>query len=733
MTTKLLLRTTALTCALLLGMTLQAQFTTPTKVYNPSGKQHSSIAFANSNSCAEMNALEVTNKSLRKIDGGECTVTINLEYDESQFASPFMAYIVSSDAYAIVFDSELEGKMQGQVPVGTYDIVAFFQKDMTQYYTIKEQVEVSGDVNITLNPAECTNHISFKNYGPDGELQKLGLGHTDERTGEWIHDEDGDIDILHVTDCIYLKGITGFATWGWGFIGDVSEEQERTCPQLDIYVNDVSDRYLFAQSRLAFFEEIGQYGKLTSYLTWLSTDDVNSGEVANDPAEYVKCSDIYKYTPYGQNVNGEGFETVLWITINGVYDSYSSSYLGYFASKQNETYANETWVNIPERDMHYPQLELLMQTNFVDYEGMIANQWTGEQQLGFKGWTLGTPVCVKDGQLERQNFGHQLKTDNGLEPNRIYLKDMGIVMGERRFSYVFSPSPIMLTYPVEQAQGYINDNCPINAVNVINYENNGLINLVGLDNCYVGRNGETRWCNEGLSYTIKCNGEILETPQFNPNEKANYEMTMTNPNIEVDGLPGHNTTTVYFDQNQEDMTPPSIEMLHFKDADGKITDRFATATGGTMEFYASDFHYHYYPDLRNGVFECQPVEVVVEYAPYGTEDWNELTVEEIPEFYQEPGWGYFYRGSLAGVTGEGLNGWFDLRFRLEDASGNWQDQVVSPAFRIDDQAYSSVATVGSYNAREVARYNLAGQRVDANATGVVIIKMSDGTARKVIN
>ena len=83
--------------------------------------------------------------------------------------------------------------------------------------------------------------------------------------------------------------------------------------------------------------------------------------------------------------------------------------------------------------------------------------------------------------------------------------------------------------------------------------------------------------------------------------------------------------------------------------------------------------------------------------------------------------GLVHRGSLANVAGEGLNGWFDLRFRLQDASGNWMDQVVSPAFRIDDQAYSSVATVGSDNAREVARYNLAGQRVQKAVKGLYII------------
>ena len=721
-------------CAALLGFTLQAQVAQPTKVYNPSGKQHPSMSFAASNGLTDDSTPSLTNKSLRKIEGGDCTVTINLEYDAEQFASPFMAYIVSSDAYAIVFDFELEDKMLGQVPTGTYDIVAYFQKDMTQYYTIKEEVEVSGDVTITLNPAECTNHITFKNYGPDGELQRLGLGHIDDNTGEWVHDEDGDVDMVHATNLIYLKGITGFASWSNAFSGDMAEEQERTLSGMDIYVNDVSDRYLFAQSRISFFDEPGIDGKITSYCTWLSTDDVNSGEAANDPSLYVKCSDIYKYTPYGKNVNGYGFETVLWTIYNGAYDSFSSSYLGMLAPKQNETYANETWVNIPERDPNYPQLELLMQTNFADYEGMVTSPWGGEQWMGLKGWTLGTPVCVKNGQLERRNFGHHLRTDNGLEPNRIYLKDMGVVMGERRLSYIFSPSPIMLTYPVEQAQGFINDNCPINAVNVINYEDDGRVYLESMDNCYVGRNGETRWCNEGFSYTIKCNGEIIENPQFNPNEKANFEITTTNPNIEVDGLPGHNTTTVFFDQNQEDMTPPTVEMLHFKNNEGGVIDRFATADEGTMEFFASDFHYHYhfYPDLWAGVYECQPVDVLVEYAPYGTENWNELTVEEVPELFQEPGWGYFYRGSLAEVTGQGLNGWFDLRFCLQDASGNWMDQVVSPAFRIDDHAYSSVATISSDNAHEVARYNLAGQRVDANATGVVIIKMSDGTAKKVL-
>ena len=62
------------------------------------------------------------------------------------------------------------------------------------------------------------------------------------------------------------------------------------------------------------------------------------------------------------------------------------------------------------------------------------------------------------------------------------------------------------------------------------------------------------------------------------------------------------------------------------------------------------------------------------------------------------------------MTGQGLNGWFDLKFRLVDEVGNWQEQVVSPAFRIDDLAYSSVATITPCKSSDNAIYNLAGQR-----------------------
>ena len=102
--------------------------------------------------------------------------------------------------------------------------------------------------------------------------------------------------------------------------------------------------------------------------------------------------------------------------------------------------------------------------------------------------------------------------------------------------------------------------------------------------------------------------------------------------------------------------------------------------------------------------------VEVAYSPYQEDNWNTLEVNEVPELYFNR-MGYYYTGSLATVTGKGLDGWFDLKIRLEDAAGNWQEQVISPAFRIDDQAYSSVATVTADKGGDDAIYNLAGQRM----------------------
>ena len=206
-----------------------------------------------------------------------------------------------------------------------------------------------------------------------------------------------------------------------------------------------------------------------------------------------------------------------------------------------------------------------------------------------------------------------------------------------------------------------------------------------------------------------------------------------NQNVIVDGLQGQNKTTIHYDASIENDIAPTLTFLWFKDINGDMNDHLQNASGGILEFSAGDFVPQVNSSTGGSYYTCNPLNSVeVLYSPYKENTWSELEVEEIPENFCSPGYGYFYRGSLAGVTGEALKGWFDLKVKLTDAAGNWQEQIISPAFRIDDLAYTSVANIGCDNAHEVARYSIDGKRVDANHRGVTIVKMSDGTARKIL-
>lgn len=723
MTTKLLLRTAALTCALLLSLNTLAQVEfypdQMRTVSKPVGYVDSKVRITTSDMQQSPMSSNQTLKA-PKANGETCMLTINLDYDREIYTAPFFIDVITDNReWYRLFDFEMQGTFGQSVAAGTYHIICMFQTISptsthrgAPFFVIKESVEISEDMTLTLSPEDANNHIVLKNYGPDGELLKHDYGYYDSETDQLVTLAEGNVEVTEAIYNIILKGVGSITNLFSNILLHVPTLEEQSGAGCDFYISDVSDRFLLTQVRICQGKQMALEDTPVFYVSHFSTDNVKVGVLESTPESYVHHTDTYKYSPYGLSQLGHGAG---W-KYTGLENNQSASNdisLRYYPEvpKYGETYDIETWINLPLTDPIDNAYGYLFSTKAFDYE---------DDEQNYIGQIDGAPMTPLDGSLTQVNVGHY---NNG-EYNNLY----GVINNNKYQRLM--PASEAFSYPAEQALGDFGDNCPINAVNVTTFEANDQMRT-SLTSYFVGRYGEVMNTNIGSTMTLKYNGEEVDLSTFSPSGKGTWEFAINYPNVEVDGLPGYNTTKVYFDQNQEDMTPPAVEMLHFRSEEG-VTDRFATAADGTMEFYASDFHYHYYPDLWFGAFECQPMEMTVEYAPYGTEEWNELAVEEIPEYYQEPGWGYFYRGSLAGVTGQGEKGWFDLRFRLEDAAGNWQEQVVSPAFRIDDLAYSSVATISSDNAREVARYNLAGQRVDADATGVVIIKMSDGTARKVI-
>ena len=741
MTQKLLLRATVLACAMLLGMSLQAQAQSfnPLPCSRPKAEISASLpSFAVVDTAkfvmrhiGRATSIAPKTQCLTASGGNNIGITVNVDFADK----PYLADMFGADIILISEGNQVQSQLNVteqavfDIVPGIYDVIMYTINGFTCYYVIHEKVELSHDTSLTISLSEAIHQISIENYNPDGYQFMVGLGHQNDETGEWIHTVDGNMCKCAVNSMLFKKGYGVLTSILSDFEGDLDENSGadyRTLPFYCFYVNDVSTDYLYLQDRICMKEDSPDS---ELYCSSFSTSDVNIGVIRNSPEDYYCNEEEYAYSKYGLDKVGQGIVPQITHIYDGFFNEKWAYGTFYNEIKTEPIAMRKIYVNIPYEDKNDSRLRTVIETDFADYAELIDYGNFSFYTVAEENKVFCTPYAVINNEKYYLNLGNPIETTaDGIG----FLSALynGRVLDK------LQPHPLFM-YPASLKVGDFGASCPINAALV----RNTVVPwrdapITDFKIYYIGRYGELRYCdNPHTTETVYYNGELLEDiDEESMNLLGVYERTFLNTNIEVDGLQGKNKSTFHYDMNQNDMTPPSMMMLHFKDNDGFIIDRFATSEEGTIEFTAGDFNsiLETYNNQYYLVFDCQPVEVTVEYAPYGTEDWNELAVEEIPELYQMPGWGYFYRGSLAGVTGEGLNGWFDLRFRLQDASGNWMDQVVSPAFRIDDQAYSSVATVGSDNAREVARYNLAGQRVDDTHHGVTIIRMSDGTARKVI-
>ena len=191
---------------------------------------------------------------------------------------------------------------------------------------------------------------------------------------------------------------------------------------------------------------------------------------------------------------------------------------------------------------------------------------------------------------------------------------------------------------------------------------------------YMGRNNEARTLDQVLSWV---NEEQLDNI---------YQYTIINDNTLIDGeIPGSNVTVLGCQMLEPDFVPPTMQYLAIFDDEGFVNDRFDSTEDTWFEFWAGDFFYEPNEDWTEDRMGVRPLEsVTVEYAPYGTEDYMPLDVTENPDKFFMPGYGYCFEGSLASVGN--TEGWYDMRFSLTDASGNYQIQTLSPAFYISAQA-----------------------------------------------
>ncbi len=623
------------------------------------------------------------------------------------------------------------------VPEGTYDIMFYFIEknpgdieETMNKYVIREQVTIDHDMQMLFAASEAKNYIRFQALTIDGEPVYTGKQHMDDQYNLSLIEEGNVDDVLYNT-IVHCEGygdvMVSFGNYGLETDGKMSWPCHEE--NANIYVNDVSSRFSFYGFRVI--------EKDNNIYTW-------AHEVKGVSESITLTNDISNYVPY---------EIELPVVEEGMIPS-----LAFYAVKENDAspfpmryYLKESIIDGDVCSFNC-YLGAAVEDSGIYAPFIMPDLGRLEEDMMFGSYVRPIvrclPITLKDNNPFFANNGSATAWIG--EYDYVLTDFLNIYMpsedGEPRFveQSSFWPAHPNFSFTRNQKKGELFNNCPMLQSSCSIQEGYGEYGpykglSVAID--YIGRYGEKNsqdWENNQV--TIKLDDEDIASFQGGSTViiADEYEMlygvidvNIANENAMVDNLAGSNKTHLHFTSDAQNLQPPTLTMLQFKDNNGDVTDRMSTAEEGIVEFSAANLI------MPNGVnqpyyrYNISPEIVKVSYSPYGEDNWNELIVEEVPETYY-PIMGWFYRGSLAAVTGEAYEGWFDLKIRLEDAAGNWQEQVISPAFRIDDLAYSSVATVGKDNAREVARYNLAGQRIDGDAKGVVIVKMSDGTARKIL-
>jgi len=679
-------------------------------------------------------------KRATKAKAGAVTHQVDFVLDFDPETEEVAQIRLINDEYNLVTPEEVEfnnGSNHLEVPEGTYDIIVTFvtlnpptiYDEMPQKtkHVIREQVLINQDSVLIVASSDAKNRIHFQTLTPNGEQVK---------TNKWGIDEDYNFILLEESNCDNLF----FHNWiycdDFGLVmlrpGDFSYSIEsisdnsyiQLCHEdnADFYVNDVSDRYTFYAYRIGYkgcdvFTSAYEIQGATSDIT--ITNDPSKYELFEEPfiRKYSQEQELYQHFTIGATQK-DALEVPFQAFTMQVPIPDDTPCRYYIGASINDSKIGlmpilEPGVSIKNLGSFRPRSYRVAPRLFkIDDQIILANNGIGAT-LNYD-WMWGY-------------INFETGFDGNHEPTLFPNKTS------------FNPN---FSYSVNHKIGNLGNNCPLMVSNAgyseVVWNDGDMHYSLSWHNDFIGRYGEKNYQSHyGLFSRVELSGEEI----FSGNSVTSLDLPspingqvdvyVDNEIVMVDDMSGSNKAHLHFTAGAEDSEPPTMTMLHFKDANNIVTDRFVTSPDGTLEFTAGDFHPSLYINAATYYDRYAPETVEVSYSPYGEDNWNELAVEEVPENYW-PVMGWFYTGSLAGVTGEALNGWFDLKIRLTDAAGNWQEQVLSPAFRIDDLAYSSVASVGSSNAHEVARYSIDGKRVDANHRGVTIIKMSDGTAKKVI-
>lgn len=592
--------------------------------------------------------LSNSNNSQDNINDVNLTVDLVLNPDNPQL--PWIVTVYNETGY-IQYATPTGNTVTFSVPAGNYDVFAdFAEVGTTSNIVIKELIEVSEDTNIELVAADADNYISLNAYDENGEMLEPGVIDPETGLSSFIVFNR----VIRFVESRNLDNIYSFAL-GEGFAGEA--------PRWNFYMSDVSDRYGVSQTMMA-----PRFGQENYYNKFETLEGVSeSVELTNDPEDW--SLHIQKFQPSPLS-GGEVFHSYATVTAyNGralIANDYASTLYVMDPEEGFRAYLNNPVNDDPTSFLFIPTI--------IDHVGLADPTWIEEAFF-----IRGNPVY--SGEDNTVHYG-----SGNVSFGYYFLGNTYYFDGE-----AFSILPVNPKFNFSAAETpdvKFGDSAPIavTMTRVIPDERNSL-NVQ-----FKGNYGEIRESDFfdtqieiNHSETTIFSGSYIDflwqygVFSFGLPSNGDIEVTMTNTNIEVDGLAGKNTTTLSYNASIED-APPTLQALQFRTSSDEVTTRFQSAAEGTVRIAAADFT----GTGNDNFIYNEGNNVDFYYSPYNQNTWTEIELTKYPEHFFMPAFGDYYEASLANVQVTTENSWFDVRIVCTDDAGNKQEQIVSPAFKINE-------------------------------------------------
>ena len=675
-------------------------------------------------------------KSLMRENEAIYTLTVNLNYDKDEVmmfgqGTAFPNYESNYWFFNEPSEDEQPDAVEFLLPAGSYDIeIQLATKVGGDIILLAPEIVMDSDRQITLDAADATVEVNWTSLLPDGEKAQGLILECDEETGEIVGNTTGNC--KSVTNYLYVKntkhgvGSLVFGEESTMITGDI----ETTLGAHNVRIMPNND-YMIVCRTYAIGTEGG-------YIMVSMSDAIQSADVSNNPEHYKVIKSEFAYTPYQPEpiVSGEGDNQV-----EIEFDKENAFFL--------QSYIIEDGCLTGTSGESCPGIDYTHRWIYVCQDPANIDKYQ----------VMPVPAVVEDRDYRNTclPIDTESATPNAVAKNNTDDYSPYLMLPKGRNAYIKGIKNPWLSFDIEKPHIW-NYGCPTQVFTTVNARWGA-----SFSSSYIGRLGERRVIdNLATTAIVSVNDEapseeVLENIQYGqlPAEgKINFEFT--NPNIIIDDIPGKNVSKIEFDMARDDWQPPTLQIVRFTDTDGNFIDRYAKGEDGVMEFYGGDFTYcEEYSPYSSWYTETPAVEVSVEYAPYGTENFAPLEVENIPERDFMPGFGTYYRGSLADVDMASENGWFDVRIKLTDASGNYQEQTLSPAFWIEENVgvgeivgndigvelrdgmitvsgcENPVIAVYSADGMSVCRVSASSADVSSLESGIYMVSVSDGECRVV--